>query len=305
MTLCACPAQQDAPNQTPQPSSLPVKQVHITVGKIEPGMTAEDISVEVTMDGAPITCRVELTGLSDEGYWDMAQDEKIGDPVFLRLNVFYSLPRGYDLENIHVTMDCDGEYDGTGSVGYDAAGNVEAWSHALYGGTQETQPTEVTTQPTEPETLPPEETTQSTEPETLPPEETTQPTEPEVHTHSWTEIPGLSFLDCSLDRVKNYQCSCGATKQETVPAPGHEWKPWNETPATCTDDGQKTTSCKHCSAGLIVDIPATGHTWSDWVMDTGRVHKRTCSVCGEEETANHNIPSGEVTCTDCGADIIN
>ena len=77
------------------------------------------------------------------------------------------------------------------------------------------------------------------------------------------------------------------------------------TPATCTKDGQKTTSCKRCNAGFTVDIPATGHIWSAWIKETGLVHKRTCSECGAEETANHNIPAGSVTCTDCGADIIN
>ena len=41
------------------------------------------------------------------------------------------------------------------------------------------------------------------------------------------------------------------------------------------------------------------------VKKTGLVHARTCSVCSTEEEANHNIPSGSVTCTDCGSDIIN
>ena len=58
-------------------------------------------------------------------------------------------------------------------------------------------------------------------------------------------------------------------------------------------------------AGFIVDLPAIGHIWSAWVKETGLVHKRTCSECGAEEEASHNIPSGSVTCTDCGADIIN
>jgi hypothetical protein len=75
--------------------------------------------------------------------------------------------------------------------------------------------------------------------------------------------------------------------------------------ATCTKEGQKTTSCKRCNAGFTVELPAVGHRWSAWVNETGLVHKRTCSECGAEEEARHNIPSGSVTCTDCGADIIN
>jgi len=74
---------------------------------------------------------------------------------------------------------------------------------------------------------------------------------------------------------------------------------------TQEDTTMKTYKCKVCGEVFTVDLPVAGHAWSVWVNETGLVHKRTCSECGEEETANHNIPSGEVTCIDCGADIIN
>ena len=82
----------------------------------------------------------------------------------------------------------------------------------------------------------------------------------------------------------------------------------NQKDATCTEDGYTGDHvCDKC--GAVVEegevIPATGHIWSAWIKETGLVHKRTCSECGAEETANHNIPAGSVTCTDCGADIIN
>ena len=267
-SLCACPALEETPTQAQ------TKQVHITVGKVESGMTAKDILVEVTIDRQPVACRVHLTGFQWDGYWEMEDDEPIPEePFAVRVDIFYSLPKGCDVEDMDITMDCDGgNYDGTGSISNDAEGNIEAWSRAFYGK------------------------------EPLPPE--TDPTEQPQHIHSWTEVPGPSIVDCTLDRVKNYTCSCGETMIETIPAPGHDLKDWNVTPATCTKDGQKTTSCKRCNAGFTVDLPATGHTWSAWVKDTGLVHKRTCS-CGAEEKENHTIPSGEVTCTGCGADIIN
>ena len=273
MSLCACPAlEQEVPAGTPQ--------VHITVGKVEPGMTAKDVFVEVTIDSQPVACRVQLTGFVWDGYWEMAADEPVPEPFAVRVDIFYSLPKGCDVEDVDITMDSDGgNYDGTGSISNDAQGNVEAWSRAFYGK----------------EPLPPE-----TEPTEVP----TQPTQP-THTHTWVEQPGPSIIDCSLDRTKTYKCSCGETKTETIPAPGHDLKDWTVTPATCTTDGQKTTSCKHCNAGFTVDIPATGHIWSAWIKETGLVHKRICSECGAEETENHNIPAGSVTCTDCGADIIN
>jgi len=270
LSLCACPVtEQESPSGTPQ--------VHITVGKVEPGMTAKDVFAEVTIDHQPVACRVQLTGFTWDGYWDMADDEPVpAEPFAVRVDIFYSLPKGCDVEDVVITMDSDGgNYDGTGSISFDSQGNVEAWSRAFYGK------------------------------EPLPPEtEQTQPTTPE-HTHSWTEQPGPSNIDCSLDRTKTFKCSCGETKTETVPAPGHDLKDWSVTPATCTEEGWKTTSCKRCGAGFMAEIPATGHTWSDWTHKTGVVHSRTCSACGAEEEAKHNIPSGSVTCTDCGADIIN
>ena len=269
MSLCACPAlEQEVPAGTPQ--------VHITVGKVEPGMTVKDVFVEVTIDSQPVACRVQLTGFVWDGYWEMAADEPVPDePFAVRVDIFYSLPKGCDVEDVDITMDSDGgNYDGTGSISNDEDGNIEAWSRAFYGK------------------------------EPLPPETEPQPTQPD-HTHTWVEQPGPSIIDCSLDRTKTYKCSCGETKTETIPAPGHDLKDWVVTPATCTKDGQKTTSCKRCNAGFTVDIPATGHIWSAWIKETGLVHKRTCSECGAEETANHNIPAGSVTCTDCGADIIN
>ena len=277
LSLCACPAlEQEVPSGTPQ--------VHITVGKVEPGMTAKDVFVEVTIDSQPVACRVQLTGFVWDGYWEMAEDEPVPEPFAVRVDIFYSLPTGCDVEDVDITMDSDGgNYDGTGSISNDAQGNVEAWSRAFYGKEPlppETEPTEVPTQPIE------------------------TPTQPD-HTHTWVEQPGPSIIDCSLDRTKTYKCSCGETKTETIPAPGHDLKDWTVTPATCTKDGRKTTSCKRCNAGFTVDIPATGHSWSAWIKETGLVHKRTCSECGAEETANHNIPAGSVTCTDCGADIIN
>ena len=280
LSLCACPAlEQEVPSGTPQ--------VHITVGKVEPGMTVKDVFVEVTIDSQPVACRVQLTGFVWDGYWEMAEDEPVPEPFAVRVDIFYSLPTGCDVEDVDITMDSDGgNYDGTGSISNDAQGNVEAWSRAFYGKEPlppETEPTEVPTQPTE---------------------TPTQPTQPD-HTHTWVEQPGPSIIDCSLDRTKTYKCSCGETKTETIPAPGHDLKDWAVTPATCTTDGRKTTSCKRCNAGFTVDIPATGHIWSAWIKETGLVHKRTCSECGAEETANHNIPTGSVTCTDCGADIIN
>ena len=268
--LCACDENDFVQPVATEPTML---EVHITAGKIEPGMTAKDIFAEVTIENEPVPCRVTLTGFVWDGYWEMEDDEPVSDPVCVRLNVFYSLPKGYDECQINVTMECDGgNYDGTGSISFDEDGNVEAWSHAFYGK------------------------------EPLPPE--TEQTETQ-HTHEWVEQPGLGIVICTVDGVKNFKCSCGETKQEIIPAPGHTLSEWSVTPATCTRDGRKIATCQRCAAGFVVELPATGHSWSAWVKTTGLVHSRTCSTCGETESASHNIPAGSVTCTDCGMDIIN
>lgn len=270
-TLCGCPA------AAPSSNGSEMTEVHITAGKIEPGMTVNDILVEVTIDKQPVPCRVVLTRFTNDGYYEMAADEPVPDPVFVRLDVYYSLPEGCTLDDIDVTMECvGGEYDGTGSIGNDDKGCVEAWSHAIYD--EETEN---------------EDDTQS---EIIHHEQ--------IHVHAWVENKPAS-ISCTTDSVITYSCTCGNSKQETVPAPGHDMKDGAIKKPTCTEPGEQTKRCSRCSYALIIETPATGHDWSEWINDTGRVHKRTCSNCNLEETANHNIPAGDVICTDCGAAIIN
>lgn len=278
ITLWGCPA---AENNAPPMA----KDVHITAGKIEPGMTVKDIPVEVTLDHRPIACRVQLTGFTATGYYEMAEDEKIPDPFYVRLDVFYSLPKGYDVDNINVTMTCDGgAYDGTGSMGDDDQGCVEAWSYAFYGQLPE-------------ETQPSEETQPETTPETTP--------EIQPHTHEWTEDTSKYIAPgCKNKGSKTLVCRCGETKKDSVKELGHDWKEPSVVPATCTKTGTETKVCKRCGEGLINELPATGHSWSDWVKETGSVHKRTCS-CGAEETEKHSFLPGSLTCLGCGEDIVN
>ena len=72
----------------------------------------------------------------------------------------------------------------------------------------------------------------------------------------------------------------------------HAWGEWKvTTPATCTEDGVKTRTCSVCGETETAAIPAVGHTWGEWEVTTpatcteAGVKTRTCSVCGETETA--------------------
>ena len=48
-------------------------------------MTVKDVLVEVTIDHQPVTCRVQLTGFTEDGYWEMTEDEPVPDPFLVRL----------------------------------------------------------------------------------------------------------------------------------------------------------------------------------------------------------------------------
>lgn len=399
LTLCGCPAAQEPGNAA--------KEVHITAGKIEPGMTAKDVLVEVTIDHEPVACRVALTCFTPTGYYELADDEAVPEDFYIRLDVYYSLPKGCDVDNINVTMECDGGvYDGTGSIGDDDQGNVEAWSHAFYGEEQtvsvhpvtidvlkfapgmtveqiqievtvDGSPVDARAAVTEltdqgmrdlesTDTIPDKSLVrlnvyyyleqgitlddidvtmnfpggeydgtgsmseddqgrveawshalydtreeQPTQPTATEPKPTDpKPTEPKPtdapHTHQWTEQGSHPIVSCTEDSEKTYTCSCGATKTETVPAPGHDLAPASVVQPTCTKAGHESTSCRRCGQSFLTEIPALGHSWSAWVKISGSKHSHSCSVCGAEETEDHYFADKySPTCLGCGEDIIN
>ncbi len=277
------------PEEPEEPEEPIAPKVYIKAGKIETGMTAGDVFVEVTIDGQPVACKVELTCFTQDGYYVMDSAEATPDNFFGRLDVYYSLPKDVELDNVDVVMECDGgEYDGTGSIGNDAQGCVVAWSHAIYG-------TEPTFEPTPAPTAPPAPA----------PTPTPVPAPTPEHIHSWTEDPSRGGpVGCDFDGYKTFVCSCGETMRETIPATGHDMRETITEPG-CTSVGYKTAVCKLCGESLISELPPAGHKWSGWMYENGRLHKRSCGSCGAEEEANHNVPSGTVRCSGCGQDIVN
>ena len=91
-------------------------------------------------------------------------------------------------------------------------------------------------------------------------------------------------------------CSvCGdvAHKGTEIPALGHQLETVGTKAATCVENGYTgDQKCKICGAILKTGtvIPSTGHIWLDWAEvtpatgTTTGVEKRTCSLCGAEET---------------------
>ena len=104
---------------------------------------------------------------------------------------------------------------------------------------------------------------------------------------------------CTAAGEKTEPCVCGVSRTTASPAKGHTEETIPAVPATCAAAGK--TAGKKCSVcGEVLDaqqdIPATGeHTWGGWSKVDDTNHKRTCSVCQGEETAEHTWNGGEIT----------
>ncbi len=61
-------------------------------------------------------------------------------------------------------------------------------------------------------------------------------------------------------------------------------------PATCTQKGSKTLTCKDCGETGTEEVPASGHDWGEWTVtkeataDEEGEETRECKNCGENET---------------------
>lgn len=65
----------------------------------------------------------------------------------------------------------------------------------------------------------------------------------------------------------------------------HTWSAWQETPATCTENGSKTRTCSQCHKVETVTIPALGHDYQAVVTQPtcteGGYTTHTCSRCDD------------------------
>ena len=125
-----------------------------------------------------------------------------------------------------------------------------------------------------------------------------------------TEAPGCVHVFGAATKVDDathtHTCElCG--ESETVP---HTWNSGETVKAAnCTETGTKLFICTACSATREETIPVSGeHVFSDWVKTDEKEHTRSCTLCGETETAVHTYAtewgSDETShfhaCTGCG-----
>lgn len=250
------------------PAAAP--DIAVTIGQVSAGMKIGDVAVTVTFNGEAAEHQVIWNWFEDGSIINFVEDNTFPENYYGCVDIYYTLPKGVALQDLPIEVTApEGKLDFHNDGGTSEDGCQIVWTRVVYGKA---------------------------------PEESTTP----VHTHSWVEDPAQgSPAACARSGYKTYNCACGESYQETIPAPGHDLLEGSALPATCTEPGNRSLICTVCNEVLLADIPALGHSWSEWAYSTGRVHARSCATCGETEEANHNIPSGTVKCTDCGADIIN
>lgn len=113
-----------------------------------------------------------------------------------------------------------------------------------------------------------------------------EPTQEEIDA-AWEETERVEAT-CTEDGKIVYNNSItGDTKEESIPASGHDYEVTDATEAACTEDGKNTYTCKVCGDSYEEAIPATGHTEGEWkvtkeagLFSTGS-KEVTCEKCGE------------------------
>ncbi len=116
---------------------------------------------------------------------------------------------------------------------------------------------------------------------------------------------------CTEDGYTVYECQepgcSGTVKGDIVPATGHKWGEWKETPATCEKEGYRTRVCTVCNEPETEILPATNHNWVQTSVKQAAtcgkagIAVETCSTCQATReveipaTGAHNFGSWTIT----------
>ena len=104
------------------------------------------------------------------------------------------------------------------------------------------------------------------------------------------EIPPTCEKDGTTAGAYCEVCGYIGSEAASIPMTGHSLpEDWTITPATCTEDGQRTRKCQNtgCTYEEEETIEAQGHAWSEWTESRAA----SCTVAGEKTRA---CPCGEV-----------
>lgn len=113
-----------------------------------------------------------------------------------------------------------------------------------------------------------------------------EPTQEEIDA-AWEETERVEATCTEDGKIVYTNSITGDTKEESIPATGHDYEVTDTTEAACTEDGKNTYTCKVCGDSYEEAIPATGHTEGEWkvtkeagLFSTGS-KEVTCEKCGE------------------------
>ena len=112
----------------------------------------------------------------------------------------------------------------------------------------------------------------------------------QVHVHSYGEWTITKIATCTMDGIKERDCSCGDIQSVPVPATGHSFGTWQITKeVTCTVDGSEARSCA-CGEKETRTISAS-HSWTE----ADCINAKTCKICNkaEGEALGHNFVNGK------------
>lgn len=100
-----------------------------------------------------------------------------------------------------------------------------------------------------------------------------------VHSHKWDEKV-TKEATCTQTGEKESTCNvCYFTKTEIIPVTEHKWNNGEVTkPASCTENGEKTYTCSICRKTYSQVIPSISHAWGEWSI----TKESTCTVNGEK-----------------------
>ncbi len=95
--------------------------------------------------------------------------------------------------------------------------------------------------------------------------------------HSYESVV-TTPASCTEEGVMTYTCkTCNDTYTEAIPF-AHNWGEWLEDAPTCTTDGYRIRECNDCDAEDEETISALGHSWGEWIEITAA----TCTETGEQ-----------------------
>ena len=112
--------------------------------------------------------------------------------------------------------------------------------------------------------------------------------------HEFEEVLSLR-PDCVSEGVIEYECGCGESYTETLPATGHEYGGWSiKTEPTCTEEGSKKRSCTKCGHEETASVEAPGHSYKERLTKAPSCEEegvllKECTRC--EATEEEAIPA--------------